>query len=261
MRRTERYRDHEEQLRAAQDGLRVALWTSGPGIIQSFVADSSGDIHASVALQFKIPILADDGSVSGYADIPLLPHVPVCFPHGGGVSMTFPLAQDDECWVIFGARQIDGWWQSGAAQPPSDFRSHDLSDAVCLPGPWSKPRGSRVKSVSTATAQFRTDDGQTYVEVNPQAPSVNVITSGTVRVQAQGAIAVSSGAGITVDAASTVEIHGPSGIVLNGNVTVNGSVKVSGSVAADGDVTGEGTSLHTHTHVNGGGKGNSGPPA
>ncbi|MEX4374460.1 hypothetical protein MY539_09275 [Haemophilus influenzae] len=54
--------------------------------------------------------------------------------------MTFPLKAGDEGIAIFSERCIDGWWQNGSASTPLDFRLHDLSDAMFIPGICSVPK-------------------------------------------------------------------------------------------------------------------------
>ncbi|CRL45415.1 hypothetical protein SGGMMB4_03116 [Sodalis glossinidius str. 'morsitans'] len=92
--------------------LRVAL----PGIIQSFDAEA---ITCTVQPAIKGVISDAQGRAQSVA-LPLLVDVPVIFPRGGGVTLTFPVAVGDECLVVFADRCIDFWWQNGGVQETID---------------------------------------------------------------------------------------------------------------------------------------------
>lgn len=84
---------------------------------------------ATVGLLFK-RVLAD-GTIQSY---PLLLDCPVFTLQGGGGSLQFPIAPGDQCLVLFSDRNLDAWFQNGAAAPPLDGRLHDLSDGIALVG-------------------------------------------------------------------------------------------------------------------------------
>lgn len=109
------------------------------------------------------------------AEFPLLVNVPVYFQSGGGFTMTFPISEGDECLLLFNDRQIDNWVLSGSGKPPSIERAHDLSDAFALVGIRNNTR--LLANVSTSTAQLRSDDGSTYVEVAGSG-IVNIVAPG-----------------------------------------------------------------------------------
>lgn len=203
--------------------LRVAL----PGIIQSFDPDA---VTAVVQPAIRYIERDNDGNKST-KDYPLLVDVPVVFPRGGGCTLTFPVSEGDECLVIFADRCIDFWWQSGGVQEPVDGRMHDLSDAFCIVGPQSQAK--KIRGISTAAAQLRTDDGSAFIEL-------------------------SAGGDITATTAGNATINAPE-IILNGNVTINGNLSqgmgdgggtatMRGPVTVTNDVTAGGKSLMTHTH-------------
>lgn len=212
MDRRERYSDPLEAVRAAQDGHQAQMWTALPGIIQSFDANA---LSATVQPAIKGSV-KDKAGISSNVDLPLLVDVPVVFPHGGGMTLTFPLKQGDECLVVFASRCIDGWWQDGGSQPALDRRMHDLSDAFAIPGPFSQKR--LIPAVSTTAAQLRSNDGATFVEVldgkiTVKATSVVIdtptatftgkivaagdVTAGTISLQQHVHLGVQSGSGIS----------------------------------------------------------------
>lgn len=218
--------------------LRVAL----PGIIQSFDAET---ITCTVQPAIKGVISDAQGRAQSVA-LPLLVDVPVIFPRGGGVTLTFPVSAGDECLVVFGDRCIDFWWQNGGVQETIDPRQHDLSDAFAFVGPQSQAK--KISGISLHAAQLRSDDGAAFVEV-AAGHAITVNTPGTLKATAQGG----------------VDVTAPT-IVLNGNVTINGnlsqgmgdsggSASINGPVSVKNDITAAGISLtnHVHTGVQSGG--------
>lgn len=206
--------------------LRVAL----PGIIQSFDPDT-----VTAVVQPAIKGASDEGSVS----LPLLMHIPVIFPRGGGCTLTFPVKSGDECLLIFGDRGVDFWWQNGGIQEPADRRQHDLSDGFAIVGPQSQAK--KISGISMSGAQLRTDDGAAFVEV-AAGHDITVNTPGK----------------LTATATGGAEITAPE-IVLNGNVTINGNLSqgmgegggeatMQGPITVTNDVTAGGKSVMQHRH-------------
>lgn len=161
MDRRERFDDPVEAARLVAEGRLKEVWTALPGQITEFNAEA---MTVSVQPTVKGRITRQDGSVVSVA-LPLLVDVPVVFPSGGGFTLTFPLAEGDECLVVFASRCIDAWWQSGGVQEPLEPRMHDLSDGFALVGPFSQSRA--LPGVSGGHVQLRTDDGATYIEIQP----------------------------------------------------------------------------------------------
>lgn len=226
-------------------GVRSAVskaQSAAPGVIQSFDPDT---VTCVVSLGVKAKYSGQFEVTSKVApDLPLLVDLPVIFPRGGGVTLTFPVKAGDECLVVFGSRCIDFWWQNGGEQERVDNRMQDLSDAFVIPGPQSQAQ--KISGISTSAAQLRTDDGAAFVEV-------------------------AAGGDITATTTGSMTINAPI-ITLNGNVTINGSLSqgmgesggsatMLGPVKVTNDVTAGGKSMINHTH--GGvqtGSGNTGKP-
>lgn len=231
MDRRERYNDPEEMMRLAMEGKQAQIWTALPCIIQSFnpaamTCEAQPTVNGIVRQQ--------DGS-SKEVKMPLLLDCPVFFPGGGGVTLTFPISHGDECLVIFASRCIDSWWQQGGIKGQAELRMHDLSDGFIFAGVRSQPRAF---TVSTTSAQLRTDDGEAYVEINPDSKNINVLTPANVNVTASGEAVVT---------APTIK--------LVGNVEITGNLSISGSTIGDGI----NLNTHVHTGVQPGG-GNTGAP-
>lgn len=216
--------------KTTSEQLRVAL----PGIIQSFDPDA---VTAVVQPAIRYVERDNDGNKST-KDYPLLVDVPVVFPRGGGCTLTFPVKEGDECLVIFADRCIDFWWQSGGIQEPVDGRMHDLSDAFCIVGPQSQAK--KISGISTSAAQFRSDDGSTYLEIDPTTKKIKLVAPCGLDVITPMA-----------DFSEQVTIHGllswmggMVGSVASGIAsTITGAVEFIGTVKANGKSIDD-----THTH-------------
>ena len=229
------------------------MWTSIPAIVTKY-NPANNTIEAQPTIQ---AVIQDKDGNQKAVKLPVLPDVPVVFPRGGGVTMTFPIKVGDECLVVFSARNIDSWWQSSGVQLPLDARTHDLSDGFALMGVMSKPKV--IPAISTSTAQFRSDDGKTYVELDP---------AGKVTIEAPAGVIIHTNADCVINAAKNVQVNAdhiemtaPSGVQINANVIINGNISttlgeengggnmtIAGTIHANGDVTAGNISLQTHVH-------------
>lgn len=185
-------------------GMQAMLWTAVPGIIDSYDAS---EMTCSVIPAILGKVAKEDGTIEAVR-LPMLIHCPVIFPRGGGCSLTFPLKKGDECLVVFSARAIDFWWQSGGVQPPAETRMHDLSDGFVLPGPYSQKQ--KISSPSTSEVVLRSDDGSASVALNPSSHKIT--------------------------------------IVAPGDLDIVGDVNITGDVVVTKDVKASGISLNSHVH-------------
>ena len=156
----ERINDYEEALRTAMEGLMAGLWVASPGIVQSYNAAAQ---TVTVQPSLRVPVRQPDGTIK-MTTLPLLVDVPCQFFGAGGFTVTAPVAEGDECLVVFANMCIDAWWQQGGVQPPMEARMHDLSDGFAILGFRSQPRV--LSNVSTTSLQVRSDDGQTYFDLS-----------------------------------------------------------------------------------------------
>jgi hypothetical protein len=202
MDRRERAGEFEEAIRTALDGRQAKMWTALPGVIESFNAAAMTCV-VQTTIQAKRTFPYPNTSVA-LVTLPLCLNCPCQFPSGGGVTLTFPVEEGDECLVVFASRAIDGWWQSGGVQPPVEARMHDLSDGFVLLGFRSQPRV--ISDISTVSAQLRSDDGSTVIDLNPTA--------------------------------KTVDITAPGGSTITANVTITGNLSVEGNIVAGSGATG-----------------------
>jgi len=193
MERTELLNDNEEAMREILEGHQVGLWTALPGIVQS-VDLTAMTCEVQPSLQAVVTNL---NGVDSVVNLPLLVDVPIVFPSAGGFTITLPIAAGDEVLVVFSARCIDAWWQSGGVQQAMEARMHDLSDGFAIPGPRSLPR--KVPAISSTALQIRNDAGTTYLELSADG-KVKIVT--------------------------------PSEIDITGDINVTGTIHATGDVLA-----------------------------
>jgi hypothetical protein len=224
----------QQAAQAIADSIATQLRVAMPGIIQSFNADA-------VTCTVLPAIKGNDSGTSGdreSADLPLLVDVPVIFPRGGGVTMTFPIKAGDECLLVFGDRCIDFWWQNGGVQEPVDSRQHDLSDAFAIIGPQSQAK--KISGISTSAAQFRSDDGSTYFEIDPTTQKVKIVAPGGLDVVTPKA-----------EFSAEVLVNGLFTFLggLVGSAAAGVSAKITGAIEFIGTLTSNGKRIDdTHTH-------------
>jgi phage baseplate assembly protein V len=241
MRALEGYAGGADALATALAGLQARLWTALPGVVESFDPIT---VTAVIAPTIKGVVARPDGQPE-VVDLPLLPDVPVVFPRGGGVTLTFPVKPGDECLVVFSSRCIDAWWQSGGSQLAPELRMHDLSDGFALIGPQSQAR--KIDNIATDSAQLRSDDGAAYIEIHPDTHAVNLVTPGDVNATVAGTV---TGQAKAWDITGNVKITGA--LNVSRGITFGsgggGDMRGNGSITVTGDVVGGGISLDNHTH-------------
>lgn len=233
----EREDDHLEAMNAMLDGFQARVWTSMPGIIQSY---DPSKLTCTVQLSVQGRFQNNQGAWSDVT-IPILVDCPLLICGGGGFFATFPIAEGDECKVFFASRCIDAWWQNGGVQPQGRYRMHDLSDGFVFVGPHSQT--NLIANVSATSAQLRNTAGDTYVEIAP-SQKANIVAPGGislngVQINAAGNVTLPSGAGLTA----------ATGTVSAENVTGTSQVTIGSKPL----------SAHTHSGVQTG-SGDTGPP-
>lgn len=242
--------DEQQALKLAMLDTQSRIWTALPGIIDQFDPDT---MTAVIHLAIRGTQQAPDG---GWSQAPIyqLVDVPVVFPHGGGCSLTFPLAKDDECLVAFASRCIDAWWQSGGMQVAMDQRMHDLSDAFAIPGPYSQVK--KPGNISRNTTQLRSHDGSTFVELDPVGRLVNVVAPGGMKITAPtveitGCLLVNKDLQVQEGATVAGQITGQGGMAVSGGdgAMVEGDLTASGTVIGQTDVIAAGKSGAKHEHI------------
>lgn len=175
--REERIKDRENIFRLMMESNQANLWTSLPGICSAVdLAAQTCTVQPAIKIKQTLP----DGSIKD-VNLPLCIHVPIVFQRAGGFALTLPVSVGDECLISFSCRCIDQWWQSGEVSQQAEIRMNDLSDGFAFFGPTSQAK--KLSNVSEDTAQLRTEDGLTYIEITSDG-KVNIVAATTINVVA-----------------------------------------------------------------------------
>jgi len=121
----------EEVLRQAFDYFLGDTHTALPAKITEYYPDEQ---KVDVKPLLKRRVVCQDGSEI-LEELPIIPDVPVAFPRSQSFFLTLPLAVDDFVLLVFVERSLDKWLSgTGEDTDPDEFRMHDLSDAIAIPG-------------------------------------------------------------------------------------------------------------------------------
>jgi hypothetical protein len=131
---------------------------------------------------------------------PVLIDCPVVIMGGGPAYLTFPIAQGDECLVLFNDRDIDNWFATGQVAPPATGRLHSFSDGIVLVGLRSKARS--IQSYDTNRALIT--NGNARVGINPNTNKCSIINNaatlnGALQTLINGILGMTSGGNPMVD--------------------------------------------------------------
>lgn len=135
-------------VKGATDATLGNIHTSMPGKV---VAYDSLAQTVDVQPMCKRQLFTADGEKT-YESLPLLAHVPVCFPRGGGYVVTFPLQAGDTVILVFSEAGLAEFLETGNEAEPWDTRRHHISNAVAIPSisPDTAPLASGDNSARTA---------------------------------------------------------------------------------------------------------------
>lgn len=154
-----------EGMRQLALGMRVAL----PCVVTQIRGNQLVDVQPLLLSRYV------DGTTR---QPPVIPHALVCAPMGAAYSVKLPIAAGDTGLALFCDRSLDAWAAgSGGAVDPADCRSHDINDAIFVPG-------------MVPLAKQTTDQTTDLVLTNGQVSA---------RLQADGRLALGNGQAELVD--------------------------------------------------------------
>lgn len=192
--------------------LRVSI----PAIVQSF-----DPVAQTVVVEIAVREVVKTQNGPQSVAIAPIGDVPVILPSAGGYSLTLPLQAGDEGLLVFCDMCIDLWWSRGGIQDQFERRRHDLSDCGFFPG--GKSQARVISNYSGTSAQLRSDDGNTIVDVAETgitltADKVQINTTGDVDLTASGNVNISATSGTKIDG-KTFLTHEHSGVSTGAGVT------------------------------------------
>ena len=217
MDRRERTEDLSTLLQVATQGAQADLWTAMPGFIESFnPVEMTCVVQVTIRSKISDPAfqtyqsdtkIDDPSGLSSWDKLPLLLDCPVVFPSAGNCTLTFPIKQGDECLVIFASRCIDAWWAYGGIQNQQVMRMHDLSDGFVIPGPKSKPKA--ITNISSSAVQLRSNDGQSFIEINPTTHNIAGATPANLNLTVGGNVSFNVVGNVNITASGIVNVTAP----------------------------------------------------
>ena len=162
--------NNDDDPAALRELIRRVLYgvhTSMPGVITAVGVYKGVRVVSVQPVIQQIDTLDD---VSTFKAIDPIPNVVVIVPHAEdlGLSMTIPLRKGNEGMIHVAERSLDNWIEKGGVQPPAEPvqpRSHDLSDAVFVPGITSA--ANPITNWSDEAIEVRNEDASVALSVSP----------------------------------------------------------------------------------------------
>lgn len=226
----------EDVLLLASKSNNRKLYTAIPCVVLTVhgeLHDQKVDVQPSVNIKYK------DGTDEEH---PPILGVPVIFPASRTSMLSFPINVGDTVLCVFSQRGIDNFKiGSGSPTQPSDNRTHNVKDAIAIPGLF--PFGKALNNPSKRNLVHNTKDA---------VLTHNIGTSGEceVRLKENGDIQLNTPNNKVIvnckDAvvnSTTVDINATSMTVDVANTTWTGNLTMNGTYVLDG------ITINSHKHV------------
>lgn len=150
-----------EVLQSAINNSLFDLHTSLPGKIETYYPDEQ---KADIKPLIQRDLIDENGNELDTESIPVLPDVPIIFPRANDYFISMPIKKGDFVLLIFCERSIDQYMAgSGQEVDPVDLRTHDLSDAIALPG--FAPFVKAIKDISTDNLVLGKDNSGIQIHI------------------------------------------------------------------------------------------------
>lgn len=129
----------------SQDSNNLQPETQSPDqIIRNAIQSAMLDVHTWLPCEVvkvrgdqKVdlqPLLQIRYKLTGLQTPPVIQNVMVAMPMGAGYAIRLPIAVGDTGVALFCERSLDVWKLQGGIVDPNDIRSHDVNDAIFIPG-------------------------------------------------------------------------------------------------------------------------------
>lgn len=149
------------------------------GTIQEFDPETQ---TATATINYPKTFFQYDPSTQAHTPIPVsypvLLDCPVVCLGGGTCSLTFPIAEGDECLVLFNDRAIDNWLAGGAGAQLSSGRAHSFSDGIIIVG--LRSNGNALSGYDTSRAVLQNGSalvgvGETLIKIANGVTTLNTL--------------------------------------------------------------------------------------
>lgn len=189
-----------ELLERAKENAVMEVRVSMPARIVSF---DSATRTATVEILMKM-VAEDDSPI----DYPPLVDCPCVFTRGGGFHVSHGYKQNDNGVVMFSDRCIDGWFESGQAAVPMDFRVHSMSDAYFI---GAADNMTDVSPIIDGALFIGKDDNSAGLQINLDGSVIIKGTSFTIQPPVTAASTIDAAGQITANG-KPLDGHDHSGI-------------------------------------------------
>lgn len=139
---------------------KLGLHTCLPGRVVSFDTQT-GKAAIQPEVQSKL--------TGEFVSLPQINNVPIMFFRAGGFRITLPVKKDDKVLILFTERSIDRWLEDGQDSGPRQTHTHNLSDAIAIPGVYPF---SDVPPFDSNDAVVGKEDGSVEVRLKPDGEAV-----------------------------------------------------------------------------------------
>ncbi len=150
-----------ELLAVHADTTRRSVNVALPGRVEKYdSAEQKADVKPLVN-----NLTADRDGNEIVEELPVIPGVPIAFPRAGGFFLTLPVKAGDLVTLIVCDRSVDNYKSGrGVVTDPDDFRAHDWSDAIAIPGFYPFGRSVGDSGVSSNLVLGRENGAQIHVK-------------------------------------------------------------------------------------------------
>lgn len=197
-----------ELLEAAKKGAALDIKVSQVAQIVSFDAATR-----TATVKIMLNMVDADGNQIEY---PPLVDCPCMYTRGGGFHISHPYAAGDDGIVLFSDRCFDGWFESGLAAEPMDYRIHSMSDAYFI--------GSIDSTVNTIPVA----NDSMFIGTTDSSAGIQISKDGIVTIKGNALI-----------------VEPP---MQSNGISNTGSMSSGGDISTDGNITASGVPFIGHDH-------------
>lgn len=196
----------ESAMKAFFEHQMRSVYTAIPAVVMQVRNAEEGRVDVKPLVNMVFPDYED-------LEWATIPNVPLIYPSSSTSAFTFPVKQGDTVLLVFNQYSIDVFKAGdGSPQPPNDFRTFNMRDAVAIPGLF--PFGLSINKKTNRTLSHSTDDAVLAHNLNTSAEC-------ELRMKQDG----------------TIEINGSSG-KINVSVDMDGTLTTTGAITVGTGATG-----------------------
>ena len=121
---------------------------------------------------------------------------PVICLGGGDSALTFPIAQGDECLVLFNDRDLNNWFSGASGGPVATGRLHSISDGLIIVG--VRSLANVVQNYDTTRAVLRKGNamvgvGDELIKIANELTTLKTVINGLIDLIAAATVAPGGG--------------------------------------------------------------------